>query len=141
MIDNIDLRFLDDLNVTSINTVDDHSEHEIYIGEKENKVILNGKWKFAYFQKYINEISYLLSPTFDISSFSTSRIKPPKTKNLFLFLSNTPDSSEKTQIVWLINKPPPWKGRWPSGAGVLRLRIRLGICPALPDHQCAFLHL
>ena len=74
MIDNIDLRFLDDLNVTSINTVDDHSDHEIYLGEKENKVILNGKWKFAYFQKYINEISYLLSPTFDISSLGEIEI-------------------------------------------------------------------
>ena len=64
----IDLSLLDNPKITSINALEDHSDHKIYFNDKENKVSLNGKWRFAYFSKFCDEIEYLLSQNFDINS-------------------------------------------------------------------------
>ena len=64
----IDLDFLDNPNIININTLPNHSDHHIYFGDKENKISLNGKWRFAFFPRFSNQIEYLLSPTFDINS-------------------------------------------------------------------------
>lgn len=63
----IDFSYLDNPEVTTINAIDEHSDHKIFINGHENKIPLNGKWKFAYFDRYSDNIPFLLSRNFDIS--------------------------------------------------------------------------
>ena len=65
--DGIDLRFLDDPSVTSVNALDDHSDHKTFLGGKSNEVSLDGKWKFKYFEAFNNDVFTYLNPAFDIS--------------------------------------------------------------------------
>lgn len=64
----IDLTYLDNPNIIEINTLPNHSDHRIFINDRENLVSLNGKWRFAYFERFCDEVEFLLSPNFDINS-------------------------------------------------------------------------
>lgn len=66
----IDLTFLNNPSITEINTLPNHSDHKIYFDNHENKVSLNGKWRFAFFSRFCEEAEYLLSPNFDINSLN-----------------------------------------------------------------------
>ena len=66
----IDLTFLNNPSITEINTLPNHSDHKIYFNNHENKVSLNGKWRFAFFSRFCEEAEYLLSPNFDINSLN-----------------------------------------------------------------------
>ena len=49
----IDLTFLNNPSITEINTLPNHSDHKIYFDNHENKVSLNGKWRFAFFSRFL----------------------------------------------------------------------------------------
>ena len=72
--DGIDLRFLDDPKITSVNALEDHSDHKTFIGGKTNEVLLTGKWKFKYFDAFNNDVFTYLNPAFDISSLESFEV-------------------------------------------------------------------
>ena len=69
--DGIDLRYLDDPSVTSINALDDHSDHKTFLSGKDSEVSLSGKWKFVYFDKFSDDVFTYLNPAFDTSKLES----------------------------------------------------------------------
>ncbi len=64
----INLSYLDNPDVYAVNALEDHSDHKIFFGEKENKISLSGKWKFLCYTSFNDDIKVLLSPNFNINN-------------------------------------------------------------------------
>lgn len=64
----IDLSYVDNPSINSINTVNDHSDHKIFINGKSNEVLLNGNWKFIFLNRFSQEVFNYLNPNFNIET-------------------------------------------------------------------------
>lgn len=70
----VDLRFLDNPEITEINTIKNHSDHKIYVNGRISSFSLNGERKFMYFNNFNDDINFLLLPNVDIRSFDSIKV-------------------------------------------------------------------
>lgn len=68
--DTIDLTYVDNSSINAVNTINDHSDHKVFINGKSNEVLLSGKWKFIFLNRFNNEIFNYLNPNFNIDSLN-----------------------------------------------------------------------
>ena len=72
--ENIDLSYVDRPEVNTINALEDHSDHKIFINGNLNEHLLNGKWKFLFLNNFTNDVFSYLNPNFDISTLDSIQV-------------------------------------------------------------------
>ena len=71
---NFNLSYLDDPKVSSVNTLDDHSDHEIYVQKKSISKSLNGKWSFKYFDHFNDDLIKYIDQNYDLSTMDNIEV-------------------------------------------------------------------
>ena len=72
--ENIDLSYVDRPEVNTINALEDHSDHKIFINGNLNEHLLNGKRNFLFLNNFTNDVFSYLNPNFDISTLDTIQV-------------------------------------------------------------------
>lgn len=67
----IDLSYVDNPKINSVNALKDHSDHKIFINSKSNEVLLNGKWKFLFLNRFTQDVFTYLNPNFNIDTLNS----------------------------------------------------------------------
>ncbi len=70
----IDLSYIDNPKINTVNTIIDHSDHKVFLNGKENQVSLNGNWKFIFLNNFNKDVFTYLNVNFDITKLDDIKV-------------------------------------------------------------------